>query len=47
MQVSEKWRKLSVSIKKPPVYIPFLVIVPAKTAATFAYSSMKNRTSRD
>ena len=36
-----------VSIKKSPGYIPFLVIVPAQTSATFAYSSMKNRTSRD
>ena len=38
---------LIVSIKKSPGYIPFLVIVPAQTAATFAYSSMNNRALRD
>ena len=45
---ANKWKMINlVSIKKSPGYIPFLVIVPAQTAATIAYSSMKNRTSRD
>lgn len=35
------------SIKKPPVYVPLLVIVLAQTPTTFRYSLKRNGTSRD